>query len=224
MSSLNYHAHSHKLKSQGFSLRKNLQIKKINNNYYLSLIWFKDIPQKRTKGVSLGLDMGYHKLIATSDKKTYNGNLSEIYNKIAAKKQGIKAFKKSLLHRDNEINRICNSLPLDNVKTLIIEDLKNVKHGAKYYDNKVQRWSYAKTIIKLKDICDLHGINMVKVSPSYTSQTCSSCGHVDENSRNKEKFSCTSCGFKMDADINASINIRNRGDIVPLTKEIHYYS
>jgi len=52
---------------------------------------------------------------------------------------------------------------------------------------------------------------LVKVSPAYTSQTCSSCGHVDKNSRNGEHYECVSCGYKNDADVNASINIHNRG-------------
>lgn len=49
------------------------------------------------------------------------------------------------------------------------------------------------------------------VDPKNTSRTCSNCDHVDKDSRDKENFSCTSCNFKIDADLNASINIRARG-------------
>ena len=52
---------------------------------------------------------------------------------------------------------------------------------------------------------------MVKVSPSYTSQTCSACGHIDKNNRNKQLFKCVCCEYENDADVNASINIHNRG-------------
>lgn len=208
---LNNHKHSNNLEKNNFKLRKNIQIKFINNQYYIYLIWSKEKPKKKLKSKVLGIDMGFNNFITTSNKEIYNGDLPKIYNNITRKKQGSKSFKKCLTHRDNEINRICNSLQLDDVSDLIIEDLKNVKLGKKYFNNKIQRWSYNKTIFKLQDICDVNGINMVKVLPSYTSQTCSSCGHVDKNSRNKKDFLCTSCGYSIDADINASINILNRG-------------
>jgi len=208
---LNNHKHSNKLISEGYKLRSNIQIKKINNNYYITLIYYKENINKRTEGSSIGFDMGYNKLLCDNNGNKYNGNLNEIYNKISRKKQGSKSFKKSLSYRDNEINRICNELPLKNVKDLIIEDLKSVKTNKKYYNNKIQRWSYPKTINKLERICDEYGINMVKVSPSYTSQTCSACGHIDKDNRKGETFHCLVCGYEDDADINASINIHNRG-------------
>jgi IS605 OrfB family transposase len=216
---LNNHKYSNNIKSEGFMLRNNIQIKKIDNNYYINLIWFKESITKRTEGSSLGMDMGYHKLLCDHNGNKYNGNLSEIYNEISRKKQGSKSFKKLLTYRDNEINQICNNIPLNNVKDLVIEDLKSVKTGKKYFNNKIQRWSYVKTVTKLERICDEYGINMVKVSPSYTSQTCSACGHIDKENRKGQTFHCLSCDYENDADVNASINIRNRGIYSSSTKE-----
>jgi IS605 OrfB family transposase len=216
---LNNHKHSNKILSEGFILRNNIQIKKIKNDYYINLIWYKETTNKRTEGSSLGFDMGYHKLLCDHNGNKYNGNITEIYDKISRKEQGSNSFKKSLLHRDNEINRICNELPLDNIKDLIIEDLKSVKSGKKYFNNKIQRWSYPKVIMKLEQLCGEYGINMVKVSPSYTSQTCSACGHIDKHNRKGENFHCLSCDYENDADVNASINIRNRGIYSSSTKE-----
>ena len=52
------------------------------------------------------------------------------------------------------------------------------------------------------------GIIVKKVDPAYTSQTCSICGHIDkENRQTQEKFKCTMCGFELNADHNAAINI-----------------
>ncbi|WP_345532660.1 zinc ribbon domain-containing protein, partial [Microbispora amethystogenes] len=45
-----------------------------------------------------------------------------------------------------------------------------------------------------------------------TSQTCSSCGHVDKRNRpDQATFACTSCGFAEHADVNAARNIAARG-------------
>ena len=47
-----------------------------------------------------------------------------------------------------------------------------------------------------------------KVKPHYTSQRCSACGRVDENSRESQaRFVCTACGFADHADVNAARNI-----------------
>lgn len=57
----------------------------------------------------------------------------------------------------------------------------------------------------------MNGVHLIKVNPAYTSQTCSNCGTVDKNSRNGEKYLCQHCKYEIDADINAAINIYNRG-------------
>jgi transposase len=47
-----------------------------------------------------------------------------------------------------------------------------------------------------------------KVSPAFTSQRCSACGHVDPESRESQaRFACTACGFACHADVNAARNI-----------------
>ena len=44
----------------------------------------------------------------------------------------------------------------------------------------------------------------------YTSQKCSCCGHISkENRRSQSKFKCIKCNFKLNADLNASLNILN---------------
>ena len=56
---------------------------------------------------------------------------------------------------------------------------------------------------------------LVKVDPRYTSQTCSSCGHVaKENRQTQSRFECVECGFSENADINASRNILSAGHAV----------
>jgi putative transposase len=52
----------------------------------------------------------------------------------------------------------------------------------------------------------------VPVDPVYTSQRCSSCGHVAKANRpDQSTFLCTSCGFAEHADVNAARNIATRG-------------
>jgi putative transposase len=47
-----------------------------------------------------------------------------------------------------------------------------------------------------------------KVSPAYTSQRCSACGHVAAESRKSQAlFACVACTFACNADVNAARNI-----------------
>jgi len=47
-----------------------------------------------------------------------------------------------------------------------------------------------------------------KINPAYTSRRCSACGHVDRKSRKSQAdFWCTACGYALNADVNAAINI-----------------
>lgn len=76
-----------------------------------------------------------------------------------------------------------------------------------------QGWSMLVTQLEYKQ--QWRGGLLVKVDPRYTSQTCSSCGHVaKENRQTQAKFECVECGFSENADINASRNILSAGHAV----------
>ena len=47
-----------------------------------------------------------------------------------------------------------------------------------------------------------------KISPAFTSQRCSACGHVAAESRKSQAlFACVACSFACNADVNAARNI-----------------
>ncbi len=47
-----------------------------------------------------------------------------------------------------------------------------------------------------------------KISPAYTSQTCTACGHcAPENRESQAVFRCVACGHRANADVNAAVNI-----------------
>ena len=49
------------------------------------------------------------------------------------------------------------------------------------------------------------------VDPKNTSRTCPKCGMVAAENRRREAFKCVACGYEADADINAAVNILERG-------------
>jgi putative transposase len=218
------HKHSLNLKNTGFKLRNNIQIKKVNGTYYIFLIWEKEVLYRK-EGKSLGIDIGYRRLIVTSDNEFIGEDMVRVYNGIVSKQRNSKEYKKKLLERDNLINYYVNTINLDNVKRLVIEDLCNVKHKSKF-KNKVNdlmsRWTYRPLIQRLEMICEVKGIELVKVSSFYTSQTCSLCGFIHSENRKSDYFKCLKCGYEIDADYNAAINILNKGAIVPLSNQNNF--
>ena len=77
------------------------------------------------------------------------------------------------------------------------------------FNNKILRnWSYYQLQQYIEYKAAREGIQVRYIEPAYTSQTCARCGHIDkENRQTQEKFICTKCGFELNADHNASINI-----------------
>ena len=84
------------------------------------------------------------------------------------------------------------------------------------FSNSILRnWSYYELQNMVEYKADRIGIKVRYVNPAYTSQTCSRCGHVDkENRQTQEKFICTNCGFELNADHNASINIARSEEFI----------
>jgi putative transposase len=55
------------------------------------------------------------------------------------------------------------------------------------------------------------GVIFYEVNPKHTSQECSCCHYISPTNRDKERFLCEHCGYFCDADLQASINVRERG-------------
>jgi putative transposase len=52
----------------------------------------------------------------------------------------------------------------------------------------------------------------LEVSSMNTSRACPKCGYTDaENRKTQASFFCVACGYAADADINAAVNIRDKG-------------
>jgi IS605 OrfB family transposase len=215
--------HKHFHKYSDWKLKNSVRLRKFQNKYYIDFYFEKESPELKLQGKDIGLDCGYKKLLISSENKLYDTGLQNIYEKISRRKQGSKNFNQSLVERDNKINESINKLNFSEIKTIVVEDLKNVKHKSKgkiykKFNNKLQRWSYSKVLNRLDQHCDETGITYLKVNPAYTSQTCSCCGFIHKNNRYGEKFLCLNCGYETDADYNASVNILHRGIYSSSTK------
>lgn len=108
--------------------------------------------------------------------------------------------------------RIVNFAKANNCEYINMEYLE----GDSFKDKKVLGvWTYYELQQYIKYKAEMEGIKVRFVNPAYTSQTCSKCGYVDEENRpTQEEFKCKKCGFEMNADRNASINISRKTEDV----------
>ena len=91
---------------------------------------------------------------------------------------------------------------------LVLEALpsKLGRTGSKAY---VELRQMNSLIVKIKETRNYYNMpfQIYEIGASYTSQACSECGNIDKQSRTEERFQCTKCGHKDDADVQASYNI-----------------
>ncbi len=75
-----------------------------------------------------------------------------------------------------------------------------------------QAWGRIKNQLNYKT--ESAGGRLYVVNPAYTSQTCSSCGHLPDKqnriSLHVRVYRCQVCGLSLDRDVNAAINVRER--------------
>ncbi len=204
-----------------WELKKSVRIRKTDKGFFVDVFFEKSRPSEKVSGGSLAVDIGYKKLLADNNGVKYGDDFPSVAKKISGKKQGSKNFLRALKERDIFINRICNSLPLKDTATLIVEDLKSVKYKSKgrlskKFNNRLQRWTYPKILEKLARRCEEAGVRLLRINPAYTSQICHKCGVKDKKARNGEVYrcknpSCVNFSVKTDADHNAAVNILHKG-------------
>ena len=70
-------------------------------------------------------------------------------------------------------------------------------------------WDTFTSLLEYK--CEREGSYFVEVEPKDTTKACASCGVKTDKPLWVREHSCPTCGFKMDRDANAAINILSRG-------------
>ena len=141
---------------------------------------------------------------------------------------GIKARNKPVYNIDDKIARFRDTANHKYSRALIeyavkhtcgtiqMEDLTGITDIANRF---LKNWSYYDLQTKIEYKAKEAGINIVYIDPKNTSRRCSKCGYIDkENRETQSRFICLKCGFKENADYNASQNIGIK-DIDKLIKE-----
>lgn len=175
----------------------------------------------------LGLDRGIINIVTCSDNRFYNSkhlkNVKGKYQFLKSTLQSIgtrsaKRHLKKLAERETrfvkDVNHcISKEIANSDYDVFVLEDLSKIKQHP--HNKKMRKmlgeWSYYDLQTKLEYKAEALGKSVIYVSPSYTSQRCSRCGHTTKANRKGSVFKCTDCGFELNADLNASRNIARKG-------------
>ena len=117
-----------------------------------------------------------------------------------------------------EISSLCKRLKKHYYHHAVMEDLDNGFESTFAKDENDLNYNRRLKLLHLGSLKDefehivrKYGIAVSLVQSFYTSQTCPKCGCIDkENRKDQEHFECIECGYKSNADLNASRNIRQR--------------
>ncbi len=171
-------------------------------------------PDIKTDGEVLGVDVGIHKLLSTSQGEFLDTGFKDVMAKIRRRKPGSKSRARARHERDQAVNEALNKLPWDEVRAVAFEDLRGIKHGKKRSSKSFRRsrssWVASKVATRLKHKAAEHGVQDVSVNPSWSSQNHAACGK--RGARQGAVFYCKSCDVVTDADFNAAVNIQKRGE------------
>ena len=209
---IRFHKHYNKLAEKGRRLNSYIVTKD-----YVQLVFEIETGAKKSEGKLLGLDSGINALATTSDGKQYGTDIKPIINRVKRCNYGSKGQKRARRALYQRMNEVAKEVTNKDTRLLVVERLREInknskkkKRVGKSTRKSLGVWAYRYWLEKLKRECEDQRLVYRSVSPYYTSQTCSRCGHVQRENRSGNKFRCLSCGYKTNADYNASLNILER--------------
>jgi putative transposase len=180
------------------------------------------------KGQSVGVDVGIHHLLATSDNEIVDNprwyrnaqaKLRTLQRTVSRRTKGGSNRRKAVLSlqrqheyisnsRKDFLNKVAHSL-ITRYDFIALENLQITGMVRNHHLSKSildAGWGYLKQ--RLTDKAVEAGRQVVLVNPSYTSQDCSNpnCRRRHPLSLSDRWFECA-CGLSIDRDVNAALNI-----------------
>ncbi|MCJ8282192.1 MAG: transposase [Rivularia sp. ALOHA_DT_140] len=213
---------------------KTVSVTKKADGYYVTLsLDNKEIPTIKPDFNAdniVGIDVGLIDFYVASDNtriaapkhlRKAERRLKSVQRKVSRRKKGSNRRKKAIKQLGIKHKKVADTRKDFHFKTakqllskydVIAVEKLNVKGLARTRLAKSIHdagWSQFINILTFK--AENAGLRVIAVSPNGTSQSCSSCGHVVKKPLSQRIHNCPVCHTSICRDLNASINIRNRG-------------
>lgn len=206
----------------------------INNKFYLFAACDIEMPKPIDIDGILGVDMGIINLASDNKGKQFSGKKINRHRRIyenrrkRLQKKDTKSAKRKLKkiagkhkrfqsHTNHVISKYLVKKAYDTDNAIALEDLTGIRNRVTVRRKQRARhsnWAFYQLRQFVEYKAKIAGVPVILVDPKYTSQTCSSCGHISKSNRiNQSNFSCVSCGYSANADTNAAVNIAAKAAI-----------
>ena len=117
--------------------------------------------------------------------------------------------------RTNHIHQSTNAIAKTKPCKVVMEDL-NVKGMMKnrHLSKAIQQQKFKNVSRQMKYKCEKYGIEFMEVDRFFpSSKKCSSCDEIKKNLKLSDRMYTCKCGFKMDRDLNAALNLQKAGKL-----------
>ena len=182
-------------------------------------------------GKAIGVDLGVTHPAVTSDNRFHGKRRwKEVTNSIFRLRRDLQAngsksarrHLRCLAGREQRFRRDCDHVLSASIlrgiepgTTIVVENLTNIRSRVKTRRGEAKRrlhsWSFAQLKGFLEYKAEALACQVVAVDPRHTSQRCNRCGYTYRgNRRSQSEFLCRKCGFHLNADLQASRNIRDK--------------
>ncbi len=195
---------------------------------FLNIVFSKDITDLELTGKVVGIDRGIKKIAVTSENQFFGGGkikkVSKRYEKIrnALQSCGSKSAKRHLQKISKKENRFRTNVnhvitkhiigTIDSGTVIALEKLTGIRQNARLHKKQrkeLHKWNFFQFEQFLTYKAESRGMEIKYVDARFTSQKCSGCGYISRSNRQSQSFfKCKHCGFSLNADLNASRNIR----------------
>lgn len=183
------------------------------------------------EGCTLGVDLGIVNLATDSEGEQFSGakvklvraryhlrrqRLQKVGTKNAKRRLRQMRRREARFQRDTNhvISKALVQKAVVSCKALALEDLSGIRERTTVrHEHRYERHSWA--FFQLRQFLTYKaawaGVAVHLVDPRNTSRTCSACGHCEKaNRKSQAEFLCQRCGFALNADVNAAINISRK--------------
>jgi len=198
-------------------------------HWYLHVVVSVPAPAMQPTEVVVGVDLGVTRAAVSSDNR-FHGERRwreleardfRLRRKLQAKgtksaKRHLKRLSGKTARRRRDHDHVVSRRIVDGVPegaTIAVENLTNIRSRVKARkvnggQRRLHSWSFASLRVCIAYKAEERGIRVEGVDPRHTSQTCHRCSFQHRaNRRSQSEFWCRACGYRTNADRNASVNI-----------------
>ncbi|NDJ24230.1 IS200/IS605 family element transposase accessory protein TnpB [Nostoc sp. B(2019)] len=223
----------HRQIPNGFDI-KTVSVTKKSDGYYVILsLEDKTVPTIKPNFDSrniVGIDVGLIDFIVTSEDERIAApkflrkaerRLKSAQRRVSRRKKGSNRRKKAIKRLGMQHKRVADTRKDFHFKTannllkksdVIAVEKLNIKGLAKSRLAKSVNdagWGQFISILSVK--AENAGLKVIAINPNGTSQECSSCGQKSKKLLSERTHNCPNCKISLCRDLNAAINIKNRG-------------